>query len=317
MDKKNFWSILQADEITDFMELVDLSERILRRKVAEIEILAGGLTNKSFKLIYEDGFKVVMRLAGKGTGEYINRAAEKYNSTKMGGLGIAPEVYFFDEKTGSQLAEFVTLPTCHLEDFQENKDVVTKAGQLLRQYHTSGIEFKGAMDPVEGIKEYVAILENKGFTDRYDGWDEIYATVLKIAEAYAKNPPKLGPCHNDVLAENFMYDGEKMILIDWEYGGQNDPYYDAAGPLTENMMNEEMTEVWLNAYFGGEPTEEQRARVMINRFLYCTYWSVWSLVQMANGKDRDLYWQYGLDRAILGKEYMSDPNFEKYLSIIG
>lgn len=314
--EKNFWEHLAANEITPFMDLVDLSERILGRKVAEISFLAGGLTNKSFKIVYDDGKKVVMRLAGAGTGEYIDRSAEKYNATKMGGLGIAPEVYFFDEKTGSQISEFIELPTCHLEDFQKNKDVVSKAAKLVRMYHTSGIQFKGAMDPVQGIKDYVKILEDKGFDERYEGWDEIYATVLKIAAAYEKNPPALGPCHNDVLAENFMYDGTTMKLIDWEYGGQNDPYYDAAGPLTENEMDDEMTEVWLTSYFGGEPTEEERARVMVNRFLYCTYWSVWSLVQMANGKEREIYWDYGLVRAKLGKAYMSDPKFADYLAII-
>ena len=81
-------------------------------------------------------------------------------------------------------------------------------------------------------------------------------------------------------------------------------------------MDDEMTEVWLTSYFGGEPTEEERARVMVNRFLYCTYWSVWSLVQMANGKEREIYWDYGLDRAKLGKAYMSDPKFADYLAII-
>ena len=316
MDNKNFWEYLAANEITAFMDLVDLGERILGRKVQDISFLAGGLTNKSFKITYDDGKKVVMRLAGAGTGEYINRAAEKYNATKMGGLGIAPEVYFFDEKTGSQISEFVTLPTCHLEDFQENKDVVTRAGQLVRRFHTSGIEFKGRLDPIADTYAYIKILEDKNFNERFMYWDEISAMVDRIGAAYAKNPPKLAPCHNDILAENFMYDGKDMILIDWEYGGQNDPYYDAAGPLTENEMNEEMTEVWLKAYFDGEPTEEQRARVMVNRFLYCTYWSVWSLVQMANGKDRDLYWEYGEHRAKLGKEYISDPNFEKYLAMI-
>lgn len=316
MDKKNFWSILRADEITDFMELVDLSERVLEREVADIEIMAGGLTNKSFKVTYDDGLVVIMRLAGKGTSAYIDRSAEKYNSTKMGGLGIAPEVYFFSEKTGSQLAEFVKLPTLHIEDFQTNKDVVTRAAQTLAKYHNSGIEFKGAMDPVEGIKEYVSLLEKGGFERRYDGFDKVFEVVLKVAEKYAANPPKLGPCHNDVLAENFMYDGDKMVVIDWEYGGQNDPYYDAAGPLTENLMDEEMTEVWLNAYFGGEPTAEQRARVMVNRFLYCTYWSVWSLVQIMNGKEEEVYWPYGEERAVLGLEYMNDPKFAEYLELL-
>ncbi|HXK77999.1 MAG TPA: choline kinase family protein [Oscillospiraceae bacterium] len=314
---KNFWSILKADEIGDFMDLLNLAEKILKRKVANIEILAGGLTNKSFKVVFEDGLTVAMRIAGRGTGEYISRQAEKHNSTMAAGMGIAPEVYYFDPDTGSQLVEFVKLPTLHIEDFQKNPDVLKNSAQIMNTLHSSGIKFLGAFDPVAGIEDYVTILKQKKFEDRYEGWDSIYKTVLRVRDAYAKNPPALTPCHNDTLAENFMYDGKTMKLIDWEYGGMGDPYYDASGIFTENLLSDEAGEIFMRAYFGGEPTDEQRARILVSEFLYCTYWSVWSLVQIANGKDRDLYWQYGLDRAILGKEYMSNPNFERYLKLIG
>lgn len=312
-----FWKILRADEIEDFVDLLTLSTKILKRKVASVDILAGGLTNKSFKITYEDGKKVVMRLAGKGTSEFIDRSAEKHNSTSVANLGIAPEVYYFDAETGSQLVEFVELPTCHLEDFQNDKNVLENAGKLVSKLHNSGIEFFHKFDAVEGIDNYEKILQSKNFTDRYDGWDKIYSTVLRIKDIYAKNPPKLAPCHCDILAENFMFDGKEMKLIDWEYGGMADPYYDASGVITENVLSDEATNVYLKALFNGEPTKEEYAKVMVGRFLYCSYWSIWSLVQIANGKDHDLYWQYGLDRALLGKEYISDPNFESYLSLIG
>lgn len=315
--KKNFWSILKADEIDDFMDLLSLAGKILKRKVANIEILAGGLTNKSFKVVFEDGLTIAMRIAGRGTGEYISRKAEKHNSTMAAGMGIAPEVYYFDSDTGSQLVEFVKLPTMHTEDFQKNPDVLKNAAQIMKTLHSSGIKFQGAFAPVAGIEDYVAILKQKGFEDRYEGWDEIYKTVLRVRDAYAKNPPALGPCHNDTLAENFMFDGKTMKLIDWEYGGMGDPYYDVSGVFTEDLLSDEAGEIFMRAYCGGEPTEEQRARVLVNEFIYCTYWSVWSLVQIANGKEREFYWQYGLDRAILGKEYMSNPNFERYLTLIG
>jgi len=314
---KNFWSILRADEIEDFLDLLSLAGKILKRKVANVEILAGGLTNKSFKVTFEDGFVVVMRLAGKGTGEFISRKGEKHNCTMAAGMGIAPEVYYFDADTGSQLVEFVKMPTMHIEDFQNDAVVLENAGRLLRVLHSAGIKFAGHFDPVAGIDEYMQILKKNGYQDRYDGWDDIYKTVVRIREAYKKNPPSLAPCHNDVLAENFMFDRKEMKLIDWEYGGMGDPYYDASGVLTEDLLDEKATEIYLRAYFDGEPTAEQRARIFVNRFLYCTYWSAWSLVQISNGKEHDLYWQYGLDRAILGKEYMSDPNFGKYLDLIG
>jgi len=315
--KKNFWSILRADEIDDFMDLLSLAGKILKRKVANVEVLAGGLTNKSFKVTFDDGLIVAMRLAGRGTGEYISRKGEKHNSTMAAGMGISPEIYYFDAETGSSLVEFVKMPTLHIEEFQKDPVVLKNAAEIMNILHSSGIKFMGSFDPVAGIDEYVHILEQKGYKERYEGWDAIYKTVLRVRDAYAKNPPAQAPCHNDVLAENFMFDGKNMKLIDWEYGSMGDPYYDFSGIFTENLMDEKSSEILMRDYFGGEPTEEQRARIAINKFLYCTYWSVWSLVQLANGKEYDVYWQYGLDRAILGKEYMSDPKFEHYLSLIG
>lgn len=317
VSKKEFWSILKADEIEDFLELVSLAGKILKKKVTDIEILAGGLTNKSFKLVFEDGLTVVMRLAGRGTGEYINRKAEKNNSTMAAGMGIAPELYFFDADTGSQLVEFVKLPTLHVEDFQKDAAVLQNAAQILKTLHSGGIKFLGAFAPVAGIEDYVKILEQKGFAERFEGWDSIYKNVIRVRDAYAKNPPALAPCHNDTLSENFMFDGKTMMLIDWEYGGMGDPYYDVSGIITENLLDDNATEILLKAYFGGEPTEEQRARIQINKFIYCTYWSVWSLVQIANGKERDFYWEYGLHRAKLGLEYMGHPDFERYLNLLG
>lgn len=316
-NKKDYMSILRADEVEDFNNLLAICEKTMNMKVTDIAVLAGGLTNKSFTLTFEDGTKAVMRLAGKGTGEYISRAAEKHNSTAVGEkLGIAPKVYYFDADTGSQLAEFIKMPTLHDVDFREDRVILKKAAELLHALHFSGIRFMGDFDPIKGTEDYINILVNMGFEDRYQGFKEIYAMVLRIRDAFKKNPPLSAPLHCDTLAENFMYNGTDMKLIDWEYGAQGDPYYDVSGIMTEDLLDDAACEDLLKFYFGGEPTAEERARVFLNRFLYCTYWSAWSLVQIANGKDRDLYWQYGLDRAILGMQYMSDPKFEGYLKTI-
>ncbi|MDD6154069.1 MAG: choline kinase family protein [Eubacteriales bacterium] len=314
-DKKNFWSILRADEISKFMELVDLTEKILGEKTQDIEVLQGGLTNKSFKVTLADGHKVVLRMGGAGTGEYINRAGEKHNCIAASMLGIAPEVYYFDTRSGCEVTNFVEKPTMHLEDFQNDKAVVEAAAGVLKRLHNCGMKFQGTMDHVQGIKDYAKILEDKKYEERFEGWDEIYDTVLKIDEINKKNPPIIGPIHADTLAENWMWDGNDMTLIDWEYGGVGDIYSDVAGIITEDLLTDEMTDVLLKAYFG-EPTEEQVARVMVDRFVYCEYWSIWSLVQMANGKDPAVYWDYGNDRAQLGLQYMKEEKWDSYIETL-
>ena len=205
----------------------------------------------------------------------------------------------------------------HPEDFQNRDEVLELSGAVMRRYHDSGLEFKSFVDPISKIEEYKAIMQEHNYTNRYEGWDRMVDNLTKIAAAYAKNPPRQVPCHNDTLAENFMLQGEKMRVIDWEYGGMNDGYYDIACVCVENPLDDKCEEIFLRAYCGGEPSDEARARLLINKFLVTSHWSTWSLVQICYGKDPDFYWEYGRTRAVQACSFLDDPNFSRYLEIIG
>lgn len=316
-DVSVFDSVLRNDEIEGFLRLVHLTSRIQEQPIAKIEIMPGGLTNKNFKISLLDGTVVAVRLAGKGTASYINRPAEKHNATQMASIGIAPEIYFYDPKSGSQLCEYIFADTMRPLDFQTNTDVLVKAAQVMRRYHDSGMEFISRFNPIAKIHEYRSILKDAGYNKRYEGWEDILKSLDLIENAYQKNPPKLVCCHNDTLAENFMYNGKTMRVIDWEYGGMNDAYYDIACVCVENPLDDECEGTYLNAYCDGEPTEEQKARVLINKFLVTAHWSTWSLVQICYGKDEDFYWEYGRTRAVDASGFMNDPRFSGYVKLIG
>lgn len=311
-----FGNVIQPREIPDFLRLVNLVKTATGQEIVNIEIMPGGLTNKNFKVVTGDDTSIAVRVAGPGTAKYINRPAEKHNASQMASLGIAPEIYYYDSKTGSQLVEFIDAATMHPEDFNTNPHVVTKAAEIMKKYHDSGMEFASTLNPISKIEEFIEILKAHSFDKRYDVWDRIADRIAKIEAAYKANPPKLVPCHNDTLAENFMYDGKVMRVIDWEYGGMNDPYFDMACVFVENPLKSEHEELFLKTYFGGELTEEQRARVLINKFLVNAHWSAWALVQIVNGKDHDFYWEYGRTRAVTCNENIDDPNFDRYIELI-
>lgn len=319
MTNKNisvFGDIIQNVEIPDFLRLVNLTKTAFAQEIASIEIMPGGLTNKNFKIVIEDNTPIAVRVAGQGTAKYINRPAEKHNASLMASMGIAPEIHYYDPKTGSQLCEFIEAETMHPEDFNNNPEVIVKSAEIMRRYHDSGMEFKGHMDPIAKIKEYLKILEENDFDKRYEAWGRIAEKLEKIEAAYTVNPIQLVPCHNDTLAENFMFDGKVMRVIDWEYSGMNDRFYDMSCIFVENLLNKEHEELYLNTYFDGEVTEEVRARVLINKFLVNAHWSTWSLVQIVYGKDHDFYWEYGRTRAVDCDGFMKDPNFDRYIDII-
>ena len=320
MEQKNlsvFGEVLRSDEIAGFLHLTRLTHEIFQQDLAVLEIMPGGLTNKNFHAVTGDGTQIAIRLAGKGTANYINRPGEKHNANGMAVIGIAPEIYYYDAESGSQIVEYIDAPTMHPEDFQTRDEVLTKAGQVMRCYHDSGVAFKTSFNPITKIDEYKSIMAEHKYDKRYEGWDRIVENLDRISAAYRKNPPRQVPCHNDTLAENFMLQGERMRVIDWEYSGMNDGYYDIACVCVENPLDEKCEETFLRAYCGGEPSDEARARVLINKFLVTSHWSTWSLVQICYGKDPDFYWEYGRTRAVQACSFLDDPNFARYLEIIG
>ncbi len=219
MEQKNlsvFGDIIRNEEIADFIRLVNLTRDIFHQELTVLEIMPGELTNKNFHALLENGTQVTIRLAGKGTAAYINRPGEKHNDTQMARLGIAPEIYYYDPTTGSQIVEYIDAPTMHPNDFQTRDEVLNKAGQVMRRYHDSGMEFKTAFNPISKIDEYKAIMAEHKYEKRYEGWDRIVENLDRISAAYQKNPPHRVPCHNDTLEENFMLQGEKMRVINWE-----------------------------------------------------------------------------------------------------
>lgn len=312
-----FGTVLQSVDVPDFFRLMNLVKTASGQDIAACDIMPGGLTNKNFKVTLTDGRVVAVRVAGHGTAGYLNRPAEKHNATVMASIGIAPEIYYYDSGTGSQLCEFITADTMHPVDFQTNREVLTAAAKLMRRYHDSGNEFASHFDPIEKIMTYLSILDENNFTEMYEGFDRIKANMEKLRSAYAVNPPKLVPCHNDTLAENFMYDGKRMRMIDWEYGGMNDRFFDIGCVIVENPLDQETEAALVAAYFGDEVTEEDLARVLLNKFLVNAHWSIWSLVQICYGKDHDFYWDYGLYRANYCLRLLEDPKFDRYLEVIG
>lgn len=307
---------LTEDETKNFLIMADQVEELFNEGYAKVEFMPGGLTNKNFHAWTESGKQLAVRLGGAGTSAYIDRPGEKNNAGEMGRLGIAPEIYYYNTENGAQITAYIDAPTMHPEDFQTRDEVLNKAGELMRRYHDSGANFITSFDPIAAIEGYKVIMDENNFDKRYEGWDRMSAVLDRITEAYKKNPPRQVPCHNDTLAENFMLEGDTMRMIDWEYSGMNDGYYDIACVCVENPLDDKCEETFLRAYCGGEPSDEARARLLINKFLVTTHWSTWSLVQICSGKDFDFYWEYGRVRAVQACSFLDNPNFERYMEII-
>jgi thiamine kinase-like enzyme len=83
---------------------------------------------------------------------------------------------------------------------------------------------------------------------------------------YAREPLALHPCHNDLLKGNFIDDGTRIRILDWEYAGMGDIFFDLGNFAVQHEFSDEHDEILLKAYFG-QPTDSQRARQKLMKIM--------------------------------------------------
>ena len=167
------------------------------------------------------------------------------------------------------------------------------AADVLKNCHTSKAEFANDFSPAEQIRQNLKVIDNEGRLKVYKEFENVRSKFIEIVGAFEKENIIKVPCHNDTLAGNFLGDENKLTLIDWEYSGRNDLYYDLATFSMENELNNEQEQQFLKFYFSGNPAEINYKRFYMNKFLTSFYWCVWSLIQIVYGKDADFYYPYG------------------------
>lgn len=263
-------------------------------RIKEIEILPGGITNSNFKVTI-DNVTYALRLAGVGTIEYINRPAEKHNAQVMADMGINAPIIYYDETTGNQVCKYIDDSiTLHGEEFKD-ENYLRMAAQVLRNCHDGEQKFISDFNPLKEIEAYIKLLAERNY-DFYEGAETMVRKVGEIRELFNMAPPPYRPCHNDPLPVNWLDDKKNFYLIDWEYAGMNDPMFDLAALAIEAEFTADQENYFLKQYFGGEATEKQYGSIVINKFLCDVLWAYWSILQIAMGKPKEEYWDYGLNR---------------------
>ena len=111
-----------------------------------------------------------------------------------------------------------------------------------------------------------------------------------------RDTPAPAACHNDLLSENFLIDkGGRMWLIDWEYGGMTDPYFDLGDFCTEHPFSREEEQLILTTYCG-EMVEARYYRMLLHKLIADLWWSIWAMIQCKLSTiDFDFY-EYGMGR---------------------
>ena len=284
----------------------------------KLELLGGALTNVSYK-VTTGGAAYVLRLAGEGTSEYIDRAAEKHNAQVAAEAGVNADVVFFDARDGTMVTRFVEGVSMNAGDgFGRDSGAPVRAARALKQVHSLGRVFRSRFDVFAAIEGYLDLLRGWRMPlpeDYYEVGQRARAVRL-VLEA---SPAALVPCHNDPWPGNLLdADGPdgRIYLIDWEYSGMNDPMWDLADLSVEAGFGPEQDRTMMEVYYGARLSPELYSRLEIYKAMSDLHWSVWGFVQHAKGNPAEDFRSYGLERLVRSKARMSGADFSQHLSVV-
>ena len=188
----------------------------------------GGLTNLVYSVVPPSGTPLCLRVPGKGTEAYIDRKAEHSSVAAAARAGVGPDVIHFGGD-GVMLMPLVPGATMSPHRFATTAGAAARAGAALKRLHTSAEAFASRFELFEQIDKYLKELGDGATLP--EGYHEALATAQGVRAALAARPLPSAPCHCDPLCENFIDDegAGRMWIVDFEYGGMNDPLWDLGG----------------------------------------------------------------------------------------
>lgn len=277
------------ENLISYLKVIFPNEQIENEvKISQI----GGMSNKNFK-VTKGVYEYVLRVPGIGAEGMVVRSNEEQNSLQACKMGINPPIRYFNSETGIKLADFVkNAETLNGATIQRPSNM-KKIANIFRTLHHSHVRFGNEFNVFKEILNYEYLLE-KADGKMYEGYESIRKKVFQLEDYLNQLGVSVKPCHNDLVAENFLKAEDGTIyLIDWEYSGMNDPMWDIAALFLESNFTDESKDYFLSHYFDGNEPENARKKILVYQILMDYLWAVWTCIKETQGDD---FGTYGMDR---------------------
>jgi thiamine kinase-like enzyme len=258
------------------MELERAIERLWPGETPETEVLGGGITNHNYKVTRADGEAFVLRVAGRETEVLgIDRAVEYEASLTAAAVGVGPQVVAYLDDLGVLVTRFIVGTVVPVERMRD-PGALRGVARALRAVH-AGPPLPGRFDSFRVVEDYRSTAFARGATV-----PAAYATARQIARQieHARGAVPERPCHNDLLNANFIDDGTRIRIVDWEYAGMGDVFFDLANFSVNHELDDDARAALLEAYFGEVRASDQRALELM-RFMSDFREAMWGVVQGA------------------------------------
>ncbi len=247
---------------------------------AEFDVvpLDGGITNRNY-VVTVGGVRYVLRVPGRDTELLgIDRANEHRAAVVAADAGVGPEVVAFLADSGCFVSRFVEGAHVPEEELRVG-DVLESVVASVRLLHSC--------PPIPSTFPVFRIVERYRGTAAERGvavppaYDAAHALADRIEAAFATSPSPLTTCHNDLLNANFLRDGDHVWIVDYEYAGMGDVFFDLGNLAVNNGLDDDARERLLQHYFLGDVLDRHRARLALMMLMSDFREAMWGVVQQA------------------------------------
>ncbi len=308
-----------AAEVDPFAGLPD-ADRLRRvpilAEAREASPLSGGITNRNYKVILPNGPVVVRVYEHESSALAINRENEHRNSVAAAASGAGAPVVEYLPDENLLIVGWIEGRTFSEADvgLPANLPRIADACRVLH----AGPRFVNEFNMFEIQARYLALVRERGFRlpPRYE---EFLPQVERIRRAMAASPEPTVPCNNDLLAGNFIDEGERIRLIDYEYSGNNEASFELGNIWSESTLADELLETLVHAYWVGLSPQELAAKVARARLwgLMSKYgWTLWASISASISPIDFDYWGWGMEKYDRAVAEFDGPEVERLLKVL-
>lgn len=241
----------------------------------EIAPIAGGITNRNY-LVTDRISRRVVRLGADIPVHHISRQNELAASQAAHAAGLSPAV--IHHEPGVLVLDFIEARALTAQDIQDAQMLARIVPLVRACHHDIALHFRGqAMIfwVFHVIRDYAATL-----IAAESDYAPMLPALLEKAERLEQTagPFDIAFGHNDLLAANFLDDGKRLWLIDWDYAGFNTPLFDLGGLASNNEFSEGAERQMLETYFGRPLTRDLWQRYSAMKCSSLLRETLWSMV---------------------------------------
>ena len=281
----------------------------LAARPRSVRELPGGLTNRNYQVITPDGAFVARLWAGGGEALAINRDHEYANSVIAARAGAGAPVIEYRPQDRVLVIGYLDGRTYSKADVADpaNTSRIAAACRLLHAAPRFGNDF----DMFDIQRRYLAVTRSRGLRVPR-GYDDCLPQFDAAGAALAARSEGTVPCNNDLLAGNFIDDGDRIWLIDYEYSGNNDPCFELGNIAAESGLSPDALAALVTAYYG-RPRRSRIARALLFGLVARYGWTLWGAIQSATSPLDFDFWSWATEKYEAAAAGFSGPGFAALL----